>query len=459
MSWFQYLLQVNLYLILLYGFYVLLLKNNTFFRLNRIYILSSGVGAFLLPLLHFDSIRALFITEQVRQTTRNFSTVIASVPDVAATPESSWHTSDWLLACYIAGVIFFSCRFLLQLYAVYKSRSEDPDSPKAHSFFGKIVVSENIEGREIIMEHEEVHASEWHSADVVLFEIIGIVNWFNPIVYAFKRALKFIHEFIADEVVSGMQFTKEDYSLLLLSNVFGIRTKELSNNFFNQSLLKRRIIMLHKTKSRKIALVKYTLCIPHLAVMLIFSSSTVNLQDYSKPFHTNNLLETVSVALKNEKKEIHDLKKDSQVKKDEVKDGKPSAAQFPPPEAPASQIEQNDLNNTEPDPFQPDPVVQMEAVQVLPAFPGGKPEWAKFLQGYNYPPDAREHNASGKVIIGFIVEKDGSLSGFNIIRDLGYGTGEEAIRLLKLSPKWTPGVQNGMKVRVDYIQPIALTLN
>lgn len=104
-------------------------------------------------------------------------------------------------------------------------------------------------------------------------------------------------------------------------------------------------------------------------------------------------------------------------------------------------------------------VVQMESVQVLPRFPGGKEKWAEFLQGYNYPAMARENNAAGRVIISFVVERDGSLTDFNVVRDLGFGTGEEAIRLLKTSPKWEPGVQNGLKVRVAFTQPIALTLN
>ena len=101
----------------------------------------------------------------------------------------------------------------------------------------------------------------------------------------------------------------------------------------------------------------------------------------------------------------------------------------------------------------------MEAVQVLPRFPGGPQGWGTFLQGYNYPAMARENNVSGKIFVSFVVEKDGSLTDIQVVRDIGFGTGEEAVRLLKTSPKWSAGVQNGLKVRVAYTQPITLALN
>jgi hypothetical protein len=102
--------------------------------------------------------------------------------------------------------------------------------------------------------------------------------------------------------------------------------------------------------------------------------------------------------------------------------------------------------------------ISAENADVLPAFPGGVKEWMKYLQNYNYPAPAREHNVSGKVISRFTVETDGSLSDIMIVRDLGYGTGEEAIRLFKHSPKWTPGMKNGRPVRVTYTQPISLSI-
>lgn len=104
-------------------------------------------------------------------------------------------------------------------------------------------------------------------------------------------------------------------------------------------------------------------------------------------------------------------------------------------------------------------VYTLGTVEVMPEFPGGLKAFYKFVGNtYSYPAAARENGVSGKVIMSFVVEKDGSLTQIKIVRDLGMGTGEEAIRVLKKTPKWKPGIQNGRPVRVAYTLPIALEL-
>ncbi|QBN18684.1 energy transducer TonB [Flavobacterium nackdongense] len=91
-------------------------------------------------------------------------------------------------------------------------------------------------------------------------------------------------------------------------------------------------------------------------------------------------------------------------------------------------------------------------LEVRPEFYGGMAIFIKFI-GTNYQvPDVK--NLNGKVLVTFVVEKDGSLTNFKVRKDLGYGTGDEAIRVLKLSPKWKPGVLNGKNVRCAYSLPI-----
>lgn len=100
------------------------------------------------------------------------------------------------------------------------------------------------------------------------------------------------------------------------------------------------------------------------------------------------------------------------------------------------------------------------SIEHMPDFPGGMAKFYSHVsKNYNYPAAAREQGVSGRLIIGFIVEKDGSLTDIRILRDLGMGTGEEAIRLLKKSPKWKAGIQNGRPVRVQYTLPIMLNLD
>ncbi|TZF86334.1 energy transducer TonB (plasmid) [Pedobacter sp. BS3] len=99
------------------------------------------------------------------------------------------------------------------------------------------------------------------------------------------------------------------------------------------------------------------------------------------------------------------------------------------------------------------------SVEVLPEFPGGIQKFYQYVaKNYNYPAAAKEQGVSGRVTVSFIVEKDGSLTDIKVLRDLGMGTGEEAVRLLKKSPKWKPGIQNGRPVRVAYTIPIMLNL-
>jgi protein TonB len=106
-----------------------------------------------------------------------------------------------------------------------------------------------------------------------------------------------------------------------------------------------------------------------------------------------------------------------------------------------------------------DEVFDKETVQILPQFPGGNAAWNTFMQGYNFPAMARENNISGTIYVNFVVEKDGSLTDITVLHEgLGFGTAEEAIRLLKTSPKWKAGIQNGLPVRVSYTQPIKLAI-
>jgi protein TonB len=99
-------------------------------------------------------------------------------------------------------------------------------------------------------------------------------------------------------------------------------------------------------------------------------------------------------------------------------------------------------------------VYNMAGIEVKPEFPGGIDKFYKYV-GSNYKtPD--EEGLNGKVYVSFTVEKDGSLTDIKVLRDIGYGTGAEAIRVLKRSPRWAPAEQNGRKVRCSYQIPIVI---
>jgi periplasmic protein TonB len=99
-------------------------------------------------------------------------------------------------------------------------------------------------------------------------------------------------------------------------------------------------------------------------------------------------------------------------------------------------------------------IYNSSGVEVQPIFPGGMKEFYHFI-GKNYKtPDIA--GLKGKVLISFIIEKDGSITDIKVLKDIGYGTGNEATRVLNLSPKWTPAEQNGKTVRCAYVLPIAI---
>jgi len=106
-----------------------------------------------------------------------------------------------------------------------------------------------------------------------------------------------------------------------------------------------------------------------------------------------------------------------------------------------------------------DPNQIFTSVEQVPEFPGGLDKFGAYLgKAIRYPAVARENGTQGRVIVTFVVEKDGSLTDIKVTRGIGSGCDEEAVRVLKNSPKWKPGIQNGRPVRVQYSVPISFTL-
>src|ERR1700740_1956147 len=196
MTWWQYLLLVNLYLVLFYGFYGILLRTETFFHLNRIYLVTSALLSFFIPLMHSEWISNLFITQRVQQTISLYASPI-SVSHFNTVGEHHFTIGTIMVYIYAAGALFLTVRLISQLISLRKVINE-PEPSSAFAFFKNIRLGANLENQDIIAAHEDVHAQQWHSADIMLIEAIAIINWFNPVVYFYRLGIKHIHEFIAD---------------------------------------------------------------------------------------------------------------------------------------------------------------------------------------------------------------------------------------------------------------------
>lgn len=445
MTWWQYLLLANTYLILLYGFYVLLLHKETFFQLNRVYLISSILLALLIPAIKADWVKDLFVTQRIHQTIYHLNAV--NIYGYSSQQDQPANIGQIIAIIYFTGVALLAVRLIIQFILLQKKISK-PAKETAFSFFNKIKLGDDVNNRDIIIAHEAVHARQWHSADVLLIEMMMIFNWFNPVIYLYRQTIKHIHEFIADKKAVASGTSKADYAMLLFSQTFKQPTHHLANPFFNQSLLKERILMLQKSPSQRVKLLKYGLSAPLFALMLILSSATVN---------SDKVLKIV------DKKVQQAFAATASSVTQKVATDKET---IPATEPQASYEQQANQR-----PAAPAPTVGLAkkapgadskvftSVETQPTFPDGIDAFYTFLGRYiRYPAAMRNNNIQGRVIVTFVVEKDGSLSDIHCLRDLGYGSAEEVVRVLKISPKWIPGNQNGLPVRVQYTAPINFQL-
>lgn len=431
MTWLHYLLLVNLYLIVFYGFYALLLKGETFFQLNRIYLIGAALLSFFIPMIQASWVKNLFITQKVENAITVYKLPML-LYQAKPLPDASLSLGQLLAAIYACGILFLSLRLVVQLIGLKKVLSQ-VSSPVAYSFFKRVYAGNDEAGAEIITAHEKAHAAQWHSLDVLLVEAVMIINWFNPVVYLYRIAIKHIHEFIADNEVISTGTNKADYALLLLNQTFNAPPHSLVNPFFNQSFLKKRIMMLQKNRSQRIVLLKYVLSAPLFALMLVLSAATVDNSKIVK--HVNVRVENLLLTPANK---VVDVIIDPQ---------------------PAKNAIQTEALTLDTNIYKKGPI--FSSVEHPPQFPGGERGLMNFLaKNLRYPQVMRVNNIHGKVWASFIVEKDGSLSHIQTSTEMAYPeeANNEVKRVFSLSPRWAQGFQNGNAVRVKVVLPIMFSL-
>ncbi|MFC6858041.1 M56 family metallopeptidase [Zunongwangia atlantica] len=315
---FQYLLQVIIFQLVFLLVYELFLKKETFFTANRWYLLVTPVIAMLLPFLHIPYFADLFPQEVVPVANQNLMMpevlIETTQPGLAQTStaripvEESLNINWWLLA-YVLGItislaLFFKrWRILWKLFQFKTETKKDfkiieiPNSKMAFTFLRTIFLGSEIsaEDREQILEHELIHVSQKHSLDLVFFEILKVVFWFNPLVYIFQNRIALLHEFIADEEVVK-RTSKKQYFNQLLNSAFETQNLSFTNQFFDKSLIKKRIVMLQKRKSGQLSKLKFLLLIPAIAMMLVY----VSCSNEERSDVENNLEEYTYVVKKGE---------------------------------------------------------------------------------------------------------------------------------------------------------------
>ncbi len=426
-----YILKSAACLAVFYLFYKLLMSRDTFHRFNRFALLGLLVLSSLLPLVE-ASVNSPAAVQETMLTLEQLLLLADIQPEgesmAAATPSA---TVLWLRAAllvYLTGIVFFIVRNLCSLARlgrlIRQGKREALDSylPDRKEKNVRLVVHDHDiapfswmhwiviarkdleENEREILIHELAHIRNRHSWDLLLADLCIFVQWFNPAAWLLKQELQNIHEYETDETVLREGVNARSYQMLLIKKAVGTRLYSMANSF-NHSSLKKRITMMLKEKSNPWARAKYLYILP-LAALAVTA--------FARP-------EVSAVA-------------------DEI-----SAVKVIAP-AVHDSIQPN---------VQPAVAAPSSALDQMPEFPGGMEALNTYLRNnIRYPQEAQKAGIQGRVIIQFIVSKDGSITDAEVVESVDPQLDAEGLRLIKNMPRWKPGMRKGQAIRVKQTLPI-----
>ncbi|MCB9193722.1 MAG: TonB family protein [Flavobacteriales bacterium] len=246
----SYLLKVDLLLVLGMLSYAPL-RGTTFLQLRRAWILVMLALAFVLPFLSTALVGPVRITYQLPPVTSTSGTGIDGFPGDAL---------SWIARLHGAASALLLLVLLVRIIRTFAVRALPTSGP--YSFFRRVVLPEGIDARRAAtyLAHERTHVRQWHSADVVLLEVLRCLDWTFPFWGPLRRELRLVHEHLADDAA---RTTHDDYGSLLLAEAMGVPTHDLVNSF-HASDLKTRIQMLYAPRSSRRALRRLALALPTL---------------------------------------------------------------------------------------------------------------------------------------------------------------------------------------------------
>jgi len=417
----SYLIEVTICWALFYVLYLALLSRVTFFTPNRLYLVLSLLLGLLLPLtpewtaeMAEQAPAAAYYLQPI--------TIGAQQVEIAITAPAARETAiSWtevLITIYILGAILAFSRFAFGLYKIgrlylssekrsftsYRLILTDKDHTP-FSFFNFLFWSRkryyNDKDRQKIIRHEEAHIRGWHSLDIILIEVIKIVFWFSPPVYLYSRAMRAVHEYLADEAVLKTEPRKKHYGHLLIRQSVSGPQIALANHFFH-SQLKKRIIMMTKTKSKRQSMGRYLLVLP-LVIGLAFA--------FAMPADGLSTTKTEVISSLN--------------------------GQELPIFAGCETLETEDDQKA-------------CTKQKLMAFMSEK---------LVYPEAAKAAKKEGTVLVKFTVNAEGLVKNVRVVGSAGYGMDKAAMDVVNAMPRWTPAQKDGKPVATELSLPFNFTLS
>lgn len=289
----DYLLKSGGCLLVFYLFYVLFLEKENMHVYKRIYLLSILVVSFLIPLVTFTNY--VDVVEQIQPMIA--SGIVTEFPIIVATEQQNY-LPIILWSIYSLGVLLFGLKFIKNSYEIIRRIKNNPKEKSGettsvllnedivpHTFFNFIFfnkqqfISHQIP-KEVIL-HEETHASQKHSIDVLLLEFLQVVFWFNPVLFLLNKSIKLNHEFLADQAVLNNGANTKTYQQILLAYSSNASQLQLAHAINYSSIKKRFTVMKAHTSKKKIWLRSFVL-LPVLA-LLLFSFSTIIQQEKATP--------------------------------------------------------------------------------------------------------------------------------------------------------------------------------
>lgn len=407
--------------------YTLLLRSETFFRSNRLYLLATVLAGIVLAAFG-DQLLAPYQEDALPMFTLP---VVSAGFQQAAEVSQQMESADYLWLIYFLGAAFMLLRTgwgitrLMQMAARGSSemlpeggrliRSAEVQAP--FSFFKWIFVPADWDlspdaAARYMLAHERAHAEGWHSVDIMLMECLSAVFWFHPLVYWYRRSLRVVHEYLADAQASSLT-DKKQYGLLLIRQSQSGMPVAFANHFF-QSPLKQRLIMLMKQHSAPVRALRYGLVLPLAGLfVLLFQQAP-------------------AIA-----KEV-DLIPGTMVTQTEMQEAAPALVLMPPATSENAVSKNEDCN-------QP------------PAYPGGMEALGNFMsKNLQYPTAPDGAVKEGIVHVAFTIKEDGSVQNVYVKNpDKMPAVFEaEAMRVVSMMPTWTPGQKDCKAANYELTLPI-----
>ena len=408
----MYLIKANVVLVVLFGFYQLISAGDTFFKWRRLSLLTIYVLSLLLP-----AIDPSVLVNETAPLGNILPRMAYNLPEVTVQPAHD--TFDWqqlAVLIYTGVALALLLRVFWQVVVVCRlaQRSERATlhgtavclltgdySP--FSFFRWIFVNPDDKTPsqvQQILTHEQTHVAQWHSADALLSQLFVAAFWFNPVAWLMRLQVRNNLEYLADRSVISGGTDKKAYQYHLLAVAYRTNVATITNNF-NVLPLKKRIKMMNKQTSNPLARLKYLLFVPLTIALMAMNSSVIR----------------------------------ANVQKEEVRE-----AQTVKKAAPDNKV--------------------YEVCEQMPSYVGGQPALMKYLiENVRYPKAAVEAKQQGRVVVQFVVEKDGAVSSVKLLKSVTPLLDAEAIRVVKAMPKWNPGKKDGKLVRVRYALPVSFRLS